>query len=264
MEGHRLRRALERQVAGGRGGDLLAVGRDGPSSIGWVSLNVEVGNCDVFMIRPLNWPSRWLLSLVTVVMSTVKLPSFTERAADGEAAGDAVRAADGLGRLAEQGLLHAVADLRRVDGVPGAVDPGWLRAARCGSWPWWSRRPVRRGGGGRAGRAGRGRRAVQVLERERLGRVSLDDLDVEPAPPDDQHDERDDGAEGPLPPVLPHAAPAWSINLPRGLASAGRSLGAVAADRRPAYCSATTSWSAARRAAPRSRRSVGRSRGWRS
>ena len=29
------------------------------------------------MIRPLNWPSRWLLSLFTVVMSTVKLPSFT-------------------------------------------------------------------------------------------------------------------------------------------------------------------------------------------
>src|SRR5947209_3532960 len=44
---------------------------------GWVSLNAAVGNFDVSMIRLLNWPSRWLWSLLTVFMLTVRSTVLT-------------------------------------------------------------------------------------------------------------------------------------------------------------------------------------------
>ena len=48
-----------------------------PKLIGLVSVNVAVGNCDVFMIRPWNWPSRSPESLLTLVKSTVTVVFVT-------------------------------------------------------------------------------------------------------------------------------------------------------------------------------------------
>src|SRR5262249_15330162 len=43
-----------------------------PKSIGCVRLNVAVRNCDVLMMRPLNWLSRRPSSLLMVATSTLK------------------------------------------------------------------------------------------------------------------------------------------------------------------------------------------------
>ena len=48
-----------------------------PSWIGVVSSKVAVGNCEVFMMRPRNWPSRCARSDDTEFMSTVKVPVST-------------------------------------------------------------------------------------------------------------------------------------------------------------------------------------------
>ena len=45
----------------------------GARSIGLVRVKVPVGYWDTSMIRPSNWLSRWLLSLWTVAIGTLKV-----------------------------------------------------------------------------------------------------------------------------------------------------------------------------------------------
>ena len=107
------------------------------------------------MIRPRNWASRWLWSLLIVAICTVKLPAVTVRAADRELAGDVAGPADGDVVLPEQDLLDAVADDR-----PGghAPRPGERRGGGGGSAP------------GRRGAAGTGGRGLQAQLRRRRAR----------------------------------------------------------------------------------------------
>ena len=158
-----------------------------PSSMGWVRVKVDVGNVEVSMIRPWNWRSRLPESLVTVVMSTVKSSGLDRRAGEGEGTGDGVGAPDGLGGLAEQDLLHPVAQLRgptlppRCRRCPDDGAGGRVGGAGAAGGPVVSpsgRRRCRRGRGG--GGASRSPKAE-------LGRrIVLDEVDVDPRATDDQ------------------------------------------------------------------------------
>jgi len=48
-----------------------------PNEMDPLSFNVEVGNCATSMIRPSNCAFRWLWSLTTLAMSTLKVPAVT-------------------------------------------------------------------------------------------------------------------------------------------------------------------------------------------
>ena len=76
-ERHRLRDAAQREVAGGLGVICVLSGGNEPKSIGWVSLNVAVGNRLVSMMRPVELVVARDSSLLTVVMSTVNEPLVT-------------------------------------------------------------------------------------------------------------------------------------------------------------------------------------------
>ena len=156
-----------------------AAGTD-PKSIGAVSVNVASGNWSTSMIRPRNWLSRRLSSLMIDRHVHGERRLGHARAVDRHRPGDLVAASSGRRVHAEQDLLDAVAELGLRSHVPGALELGGAVGGRVlgGGVAWrgrsWRSRSVEARSSltvGRRRRCGSRDRLGQVRLAQRLRRV---------------------------------------------------------------------------------------------